>query len=54
MADCAGWLKANTRDPDVARLTALLDQPHPAPTDPAELDELMATVLWTSHGPQQS
>jgi hypothetical protein len=54
VADCAGtgWLKVNARDPDVARLAALLDEPHRAPSDPAELDDLLATVLWASHGPQ--
>ncbi|XVQ07472.1 hypothetical protein ACQP1W_33400 [Spirillospora sp. CA-255316] len=54
VADCAGtgWLHANAHDPDIGRLTALLDTPHPVPGDPAELDELLATVLWARHGPQ--
>ncbi|MDL4813105.1 hypothetical protein [Actinomadura opuntiae] len=54
VAECAGssWLRANSHDPDIGRLAALLDAPHLVPGDPAELDELLATVLWASHGPQ--
>lgn len=54
VADCAGtgWLQANAHDPDIGRVTALLDAPQLLPGDPAELDELLATVLWASHGPQ--
>ena len=51
--DCVGtgWLHANAHAPDIGRLTALLDA-HLMPDDPAELDELLPTVLWASHGPQ--
>jgi hypothetical protein len=38
------WLAANTDDPDIAAFTALNDAPAPPP--PADLDELLARVLW--------
>ncbi|MFI0483535.1 hypothetical protein [Actinomadura sp. 9N215] len=54
VAECAGpdWLRANTHDPDIGRLTALLDGHHRLPRDLADLDDLLATVLWTRHAPQ--
>ena len=59
VAECAGsgWLKANTDDPDVARLTALLDsaaEPASAGGFPqaSDLDDMLAAVLWAAHGPQ--
>ncbi|TDB96613.1 hypothetical protein [Actinomadura sp. 7K534] len=54
VGDCAGpeWLQAHADDPDVRRLATLLDAPDLIPGDPEELDELLATVLWTRHGPQ--
>ncbi len=59
VAECAGsnWLKANTDDPDVARLTALLEsaaEPIPAGgfPEPGDLDDVLAAVLWAAHGPQ--
>ncbi|HEY8481731.1 MAG TPA: hypothetical protein VIL71_18040 [Spirillospora sp.] len=54
VADCVGpdWLAANTGDPDVRRLTTYLETPVLVPGDTAELDELLATVLWARHGPQ--
>ncbi|XRQ04370.1 hypothetical protein ACN3XK_48530 [Actinomadura welshii] len=54
VADCTGpdWLQANTDDPDVRRLATLLEAPASLPGAPEELDELLATVLWTRHGPQ--
>jgi hypothetical protein len=54
VADCAGsdWLQANTHDPDVGGFIALLEAHHVLPDDPADLDDLLATVLWTRHGPQ--
>jgi hypothetical protein len=38
------WLAANTDDPDIAALAAPDDAPAPPP--PADLDELLARVLW--------
>ncbi len=54
VADCAGpeWLQAHADDPDVRRLTAYLETPVLVPGDPAELDELLARVLWARHGPE--
>jgi len=54
VADCAGpeWLEAHADDPDVRRLKAFLENPVLLPGDPAELDELLATVLWARHGPE--
>ena len=59
VAECAGssWLKANTDDPDVARLTALLGSAaERAPAcgfpDAGDLDDVLAAVLWAAHGPQ--
>lgn len=54
VADCAGsdWLQANADDPDVRRLTQYLETPALVPSDPADLDDLLATVLWARHGPE--
>lgn len=54
VADCAGsdWLQAHADDPDVRRLTQYLDTPALVPSDPADLDDLLATVLWARHGPE--
>jgi hypothetical protein len=38
------WLAGNTDDPDIAAFAALDDAPAPPP--PADLDELLARVLW--------
>jgi hypothetical protein len=43
------WLAANTDDPDIAAFTALADTPTPPP--PADLDELLARVLWARNAP---
>ena len=48
LADLA-WLAANTDDPDIAAFTALDDAPAPPP--PADLDELLARVLWARFAP---
>jgi hypothetical protein len=49
--DLAGpaWLAAASDDPDIAAFTAL--QATPAPPSPAELDEIIARVLWARFGP---
>jgi hypothetical protein len=38
------WLVANAEDPDIAAFTALGATPAPPP--PADLDEILARVLW--------
>ena len=43
------WLAANTDDPDIAAFTALADAP--TPPSPADLDELLARVLWARFAP---
>jgi len=43
------WLAANTDDPDIAAFTALDDAP--TPPSSADLDELLARVLWTRFAP---
>ncbi|MBA9003371.1 MULTISPECIES: hypothetical protein [Thermomonospora] len=58
VAECAGpaWLKANADDPDIARFTALVDQTQDETAEPptiTDLDELLAAVLWTRHGPAE-
>jgi hypothetical protein len=60
-------LKANADDPDIARFNALLEeatgqdtaagqdgtaQDDQAPGGPADLDEILATVLWARYGPE--
>lgn len=52
LAECAGgaWLKANAADPDVARFTHLAA--HPQHIDPRDLDDVLAAILWTRHGPE--
>jgi STAS domain len=49
--DLAGpaWLEASGDDPDVAAFTAL--QATPVPPSPAELDEIIARVLWARFAP---
>jgi hypothetical protein len=47
----AAWLAANTDDSDIAAFTALGDAPTPPP--PADLDELLARVLWARVPPAQ-
>jgi hypothetical protein len=49
--DLAGpaWLDASGDDPDVAAFTAL--QATPVPPSPAELDEIIARVLWARFAP---
>lgn len=59
VAECVGsaWLKVNADDPDIARFTALIDRTQEEPTRPsadADLDELLAAVLWARHGPAES
>lgn len=46
------WLSANTDDPDIAAFTALADAPTPASA--ADLDELLARVLWARFAPALS
>jgi hypothetical protein len=45
------WLSANTDDPDIAAFTALADTPTAPP--PADLDEMLARVLWARFTPAQ-
>jgi hypothetical protein len=45
------WLAANTDDPDIAAFNALGATPAPPP--PADLDELLARVLWARVTPAQ-
>ncbi|OLT11733.1 hypothetical protein BJF79_23725 [Actinomadura sp. CNU-125] len=54
VAACVGtdWLSARAHDPDIGRLTILLNAPHLIPSDLADLDVLLSTALWTRHGPQ--
>jgi hypothetical protein len=49
--DLAGrpWLEASGDDPDVAAFTAL--QTAPSPPEPAELDEIIARLLWARFAP---